>query len=144
MINLINRDDLIEKLLETESDEIENTDFNIGFIEAINTLIDLLYNAPVIHTNSILNSATNDIVRIIEDTPEITTRHGYWKAITESEISGWDVSLTGGYDPIALYVCSECGEDNIIDEFGDNFLPKYCPFCGARLMNNYMEDDNDE
>ena len=71
-------------------------------------------------------------------------KHGYWKAVTESEISGWDVSLTGGYDPIALYVCSECGEDNIIDEFGEDFLPKYCPFCGARLMNNYMDDDNDE
>jgi DNA-directed RNA polymerase subunit RPC12/RpoP len=95
-------------------------------------------------TTSILNSATNDIVRIIEDTPEITTRQGYWKAVTESEISGWDISLTGGYDPIALYVCSECGEDNIIDEFGENFLPKYCPFCGARLMNNYMDDGNDE
>ena len=79
-----------------------------------------------------------------EKADEITTRHGYWKVITESEISGWDVSLTGGYDPIALYVCSECGEDNIIDEFGENFLPKYCPFCGARLMNNYMDDDNDE
>ena len=95
-------------------------------------------------TTSVLNSVTKDIVRVVEDTPEITTRHGYWKAVTESEISGWDVSLTGGYDPIALYVCSECGEDNIIDEFGENFLPKYCPFCGARLMNNYMEDDNDE
>lgn len=95
-------------------------------------------------TTSVLNSATNDIVKLIEDTPEITTRHGYWKAVTESEISGWDVSLTGGYDPIALYVCSECGEDNIIDEFGENFLPEYCPFCGARLMNNYMNDDNDE
>ena len=95
-------------------------------------------------TTSVLNSVTKDIVRVVEDTPEITTRHGYWKAVTESEISGWDVFLTGGYDPIALYVCSECGEDNIIDEFGENFLPKYCPFCGARLMNNYMEDDNDE
>ena len=95
-------------------------------------------------TTSVLNSTTKYIVRVVKDTPEITTRHGYWKAVTESEISGWDVSLTGGYDPIALYVCSECGEDNIIDEFGENFLPKYCPFCGARLMNNYMEDDNDE
>lgn len=84
---------------------------------------------------------------ILEREPPVDARlvkHGYWKAVTESEISGWDVSLTGGYDPIALYVCSECGEDNIIDEFGENFLPKYCPFCGARLMNNYMEDDNDE
>ena len=92
-------------------------------------------------TTSVLNSATKYIVRVVEDNPEITTRHGYWKAVTESEISGWDVSLTGGYDPIALYVCSECGEDNIIDEFGENFLPKYCPFCGARLMNNYKENE---
>lgn len=55
MINLIDRDDLIEKLLETESDDIENTDFNIGYVTAIDNLIDLLYNAPVIHTNWVVD-----------------------------------------------------------------------------------------
>lgn len=78
-----------------------------------------------------MNSRFLDCVRFAPRVNPI--KRGFWKAQTESDISGFDPTLTGGYDPVALYICSVCGEDNILDENGDRFLPPYCPFCGAYL-----------
>ena len=60
-------------------------------------------------------------------------KRGYWKATMMSEGTGWDLSYTGGRDEVLEYNCSVCGKANILDEFGENFLPPYCPFCGADL-----------
>ena len=64
---------------------------------------------------------------------------GYWKPITMSETTGWDLSLTGGYDEILEYRCSKCGEATYIDEFGDFVLSDSCPHCGADLRGNPNE-----
>jgi len=55
-----------------------------------------------------------------------------------SDISGWDVSLTGGYDPVAEYVCSSCGNCALANYEGEEVLSAYCPFCGAK-MDGYEE-----
>lgn len=36
--------------------------------------------------------------------------------------------------------CSICGEDALLDDVENEFLSKYCPFCGAR-MDGGTEDD---
>ena len=63
------------------------------------------------------------------------TKRGWWKAAMMSEATGWDLSLTGGRDEVCEYNCSVCGQANILDEFGNEFLPPYCPFCGAEMKN---------
>ena len=62
-------------------------------------------------------------------------KRGYWKATMMSESTGWDLSFTGGRDEVCEYNCSVCGQANILDEFGNDFLPPYCPFCGAEMEN---------
>lgn len=62
----------------------------------------------------------------------------YWKTLTMSDISGWDVSLTGGYDPVAEYVCSHCSNCALANYEGEEVLSAYCPFCGAK-MDGYEE-----
>ena len=62
-------------------------------------------------------------------------KRGRWKVAMMSEATGWDLSLTGGRDEVCEYNCSVCGQVNILDEFGENFLPPYCPFCGAEMEN---------
>ena len=76
-----------------------------------------------------------DDLRLIEQMPAVTTepKRGHWKAIMMSEMTGWDLSLTGGYDEVAEYVCSCCKEAAILDENGKDFLPNFCPYCGARM-----------
>lgn len=77
---------------------------------------------------------------IVEDSVDIApaadvlpVKHGFWKSIMMSEATGWDLSLTGGYDAVCEYVCSVCGKPNIVDEFGYSYLPNFCPNCGARM-----------
>ena len=60
-------------------------------------------------------------------------KRGYWKKILMSEATGWDLSLTGGYDVDCEYVCSECGECCNYDEEGKAILSEYCPHCGTRM-----------
>lgn len=60
-------------------------------------------------------------------------KSGCWSPIMMSEATGWDLSLTGGHDEVCEYQCSVCGKSNILDEFGEVFLPPYCPWCGAKL-----------
>ena len=60
-------------------------------------------------------------------------KNGCWSPIMMSEVTGWDLSLTGGHDEVCEYQCSVCGKSNILDEFGEVFLPPYCPWCGAKL-----------
>ena len=75
-------------------------------------------------------------IQIIREQPTSDVqpvKRGYWKTIMMSEGTGWDLSYTGGRDEVLEYNCSVCGKANILDEFGEDFLPPYCPFCGADL-----------
>lgn len=65
-------------------------------------------------------------------TPESLVRHGQWIPFYESEVSGWNPEFAG-YDPIAGYKCSECGEEAILDCNDKFVLSNYCPNCGAKM-----------
>ena len=76
------------------------------------------------------------IPEVIADIPSADVKpvkRGFWKALMMSEETGWDLSLTGGHDAVCEYVCSVCGKPNIVDEFGDSYLPNFCPNCGAKM-----------
>ena len=36
-------------------------------------------------------------------------------------------------NPIAFHYCSECKEQANANEFGEELLTDYCPYCGARM-----------
>ena len=93
-------------------------------------LIELLYENNV-RCDIGIESLAEDIRSIFSDVQPV--KRGYWKATMMSEGTGWDLSYTGGRDEVLEYNCSVCGKANILDEFGENFLPPYCPFCGADL-----------
>lgn len=38
-------------------------------------------------------------------------------------------------NPIVEWYCSNCKEAAILDEFGEDFLSPYCPFCGKKMKN---------
>ena len=37
----------------------------------------------------------------------VTIKCGYWRTLTESEITGWNPNLAG-YDPVGGYICFIC------------------------------------
>lgn len=80
-----------------------------------------------------LDEAIYDI-RTIKAADVQPVKRGFWKALMMSEETGWDLSLTGGHDTVCEYVCSVCDKPNIVDEFGDSYLPNFCPNCGARMV----------
>ena len=75
-----------------------------------------------------------NVVGSVEAADVQPVKRGFWKALMMSEETGWDLSLTGGHDTVCEYVCSVCGKPNIVDEFGDSYLPNFCPYCGARMI----------
>lgn len=54
-------------------------------------------------------------------------RHGHW--VKSSEYKGDNIS---GYTDIH-WVCSECGEEAIVNEWYVYDLTDYCPHCGAKM-----------
>lgn len=58
--------------------------------------------------------------------------HGYWKALTESEMTGWNPAFAGR-DPIGGYICSHCGGEAVFTCDDEYFLSDYCPDCGAKM-----------
>lgn len=59
--------------------------------------------------------------------------HGIWIPVYESEMTGWNPAVAG-HDPIGGYTCSVCTEEAIYDCNDKFVLSKYCPNCGARMM----------
>lgn len=62
----------------------------------------------------------------------VTIKCGYWRHLTESEITGWNPNLAG-YDPVGGYVCSNCGKEAVLDCNDIYDLSAYCPNCGADM-----------
>ena len=65
----------------------------------------------------------------------VTIKCGYWRRLTESEITGWDPNVAG-YDPVGGYVCSNCGKEAVLDCNDIYDLSAYCPNCGAKMTND--------
>lgn len=63
------------------------------------------------------------------------THTATWLTQFMSDISGWDNSLTAGYDPVAGHYCSNCKHETFISDVGDEILSPYCPNCGAKMNN---------
>lgn len=63
---------------------------------------------------------------------------GEWEALTASEVCGWNPEFAGR-DPIFLHRCSICKHDVYVNEFGEEILSDFCPFCGADMRG---EEDN--
>lgn len=91
-----------------------------------------------------------ELMKENEELQKHPAKHGNWIPVMMSEATGWDLSLTGGRDEVCEYQCSVCGDANIVDEFGKNFLPPFCPWCGANLKDfgstdaEDVEDNEDE
>ncbi len=62
----------------------------------------------------------------------VTIKCGYWRSLTESEITGWNPNLAG-YDPVGGYICSNCGKEAVLDCNDIYVLSAYCPNCGADM-----------
>lgn len=57
---------------------------------------------------------------------------GFWKPISESEMTGFNPKFAGR-DPIAGYKCSNCGDEAIFSCNDEFVLSDYCPNCGADM-----------
>lgn len=102
-----------------------------GVKKSINFLFDIRLN--VAHEIKQLVLDLIDDERAADVQP---VKRGHWQITMMSEATGWDLSVTGGHDEVCEYQCSVCGKSNILDEFGESFLPPYCPFCGAKMENH--------
>ena len=81
-----------------------------------------------------------DVIASVPTADVEPVRHGRWKPLFESEITGWNPAFAG-CDPIGAYVCSCCNSEATYtcdDEFD---LSNYCPNCGAKMC---LEDEDAE
>lgn len=67
-------------------------------------------------------------------------KRGEWIPIDSYTACGGDEATWEAHgNPIAYWYCSECKEQNYVDEFGMDLLTKFCPHCGADLRGDSDE-----
>lgn len=80
---------------------------------------------------------TKVIRKTVEDLKRARPK-GEWEALTASEVCGWNPEFAGR-DPVFLHRCSICKHDVYVNEFGEEILSDFCPFCGAD-MREFADD----
>ena len=84
-----------------------------------------------------LNQACDKHIKIINSLPTIDAvapKKGKWIPIDSFSAYGGDEETWEAQgNPVAFYYCSECKEQNYLDECGDFLLTNYCPNCGADM-----------
>ena len=79
-----------------------------------------------------------DIMPTID--PDALRPTAHWNQLNESELTGWNPEFAG-YDPIGSYECSNCHAEAVFNCDGEFVLSKYCPNCGARMVNANEQDN---
>lgn len=74
-----------------------------------------------------------DIMPTID--PESLRPTAHWIAEFVSEVYGPEAAYGGRGDYICGFYCSNCHNEAILNEAGEDFTPKFCPECGARMVN---------
>ena len=99
-----------------------------------------LKNMDATSPNKVYQTAREDMIyyfipKIIDEIPSADVapvKRGFWKPISESEMTGFNPKFAGR-DPIAGYKCSNCGSEAIFSCNDEFVLSDYCPNCGARM-----------
>ena len=69
-------------------------------------------------------------------------RTGKWIPVDSYTAYGGDeVTWMVHGNPVAFYYCSECKEHAYAGEDGDDILSKFCPYCGAKMVEVNNETD---
>ena len=80
------------------------------------------------------------VVAIIRNIPSADRPQGEWIAVSAFDAFGGDEATWMAHgDPTAFHYCSECKEQTLIDEFGEEILSNFCPHCGAPMKG--VDDD---
>ena len=71
-----------------------------------------------------------------QENGEKTEKTGRWIPVPAYEACGGDYETWQAHgNPVAFYYCSECKEQAGLSETGEDLTTKYCPRCGARMVN---------
>ena len=79
--------------------------------------------------------AVDDIDCMQTIDPESLRPTAHWIAEFVSEVYGPEAAYGGRGDYICGFYCSNCHNEAILNEAGEDFTPKFCPECGARMVN---------
>ena len=72
-----------------------------------------------------------------ETNAEKAEKTGRWIPVAEYEACGGDFEAWQAHgNPVAFYYCSECKEQAGLSEDGKDLTTRYCPQCGARMVNS--------
>ena len=67
--------------------------------------------------------------------PESLRPTAQWIAEFVSEVYGPEAVYGSQGDYIYCYYCSNCHNEAILNNNGEHFTPKFCPECGAKMVN---------
>ncbi len=72
---------------------------------------------------------------IVDELPTVEERkEGSWIPVDSySAYGGVEEIWEAQGNPIAFHYCSECKEQANANEFGEELLTDYCPYCGAYM-----------
>lgn len=111
-MRLIDADRLIERMKKWHEAVEKAYTCNDSYVQGYGAALDAVENAPTVKKQE--------------------GKRGWWVAIPESEISGWNLDFPG-CDPVGSYVCSVCGTEAIYNCNDEWVFSKYCPHCGAKM-----------
>ena len=75
--------------------------------------------------------------------PDAVRPTAHWIAEFVSEVYGPEAAYGSRGDYICGYYCSNCHNEAILNEAGEDFTPKSCPECGAKMLNYEELTDNE-
>lgn len=67
--------------------------------------------------------------------PESLRPTAHWIAEFASEVYGPEAVYGNLGDYICGYYCSNCHNEAILNQAWERFTPKFCPECGAKMVN---------
>lgn len=98
--------------------------------------IDAVMKLPAWHGSEGSWYDSYDIKKALEGLPstEPEQKKGKWISVDSYSAYGGDEEawLSHG-NPIAFYYCSECKNQSFVDEWGEDILSNFCPYCGADM-----------
>lgn len=91
---------------------------------------------------------TNDVLESIDEQPDVDPESlrptANWIAEFVSEVYGPEAAYGSRGDYICGYYCSNCHNEAILNQAWERFTPKFCPECGAKMLNYKELADNEK
>ena len=104
---------------------------------------DMIKREDVIAVCDVLPKLYGEAIKLfIKRLPSADRLQGEWIAVDSLSAFGGSAEQWYAHgNPIAFHYCSNCKEQVRLDEFGQEMLTSFCPYCGAKMKGEREEEE---